>query len=630
MQPLILQNTLFTPSGIDTLSSTPIESDVYSALIDLITKFQDIKKFASEIHTEIHLVKPMLKMLGFTYESKPKFFENHVKDPDVALFQSEDERVKSSKLWGTREYYDNVLSILVLKRYGRNLHEGITGFYLEFENRIPLFQIMYLLKKSNTPWGILTNGRYWILIKRPATFEQKLIEIDLETALISGDEKHVRLFFNVFSLVGLHNTLPEILEHERKTLIGHLKEKKRTTHRAIGSLKKRFDIYPKIREVYRELFPDDKMPATEAYLHTYGVAIENKANPKPSVLNEYDRSDICSYLFADSHVKGGFDVEDIIIDKNKRYTKEDLLGLRLLDMTPGFGNVTMQLLEGLAYLSFILPYREKNSLIAEWEEEKSLKKYILDRNLFGVERSHICYDALQNMLHHRYGSQTRHYKPGNALMGIALKDIAGLFDITKQGSLFGRNPKEVLDEIRELYHLYYSLSDKIKEDVKMREEIEAKLVIYSERVKDIMDAITATFFTRDIDEKKIEDMVFSLEADESTWAMFRKKDWFIEFKQMARRNGFFHMEIEFPMLLHNAFDYIFVQPSLNYSWEDDIPISEATKAYIKKGMAYLKNDGKFVVLLDEDGEDILSDLQKSKKYAVETKRNLLILTKRSA
>jgi hypothetical protein len=492
-----------------------------------------------------------------------------------------------------------------------------------------MYQIMYLLKKSNTPWGILTNGRYWILVKRPVTFEQKLIEIDLENALLSGDERHVHLFLNVFSLVGLKDTLPEILEHERESLIGHLKEKKRATRRAIGSLKKRFDIYPKIREAYQDLFPNDKLPTTEAYLHAFGIEVENTTHERTGVLNEYDRSDICSYLFADSHVKGGFDIEDIMIDKNKKYTKEDVLSLRILDMSPGFGNVTMQLLEGLAYLSFILPYREKNSFISEWENEKSLKKYILERNLYGIERSHICYDALQNMLHQRYGSQTKHYKPGNPLIGIALKDIASLFDIAKQGSLFGRNPKEVIDEIKELYHLYYSLSDKIKEDVRMREEIEAKLMVYSQRIKDIMDAITATFFTRDVDEKKIEDMVFSLEADESTWAMFRKKDWFTDIKHMSQRNGFFHMELEFPMLLHNTFDYIFVQPELNYSWEDEIPIGEATKAYIKKGMNYLKNDGKFVVLLNEDGEDIFSDLQKSKKYAVEAKKNMLILTKKN-
>lgn len=630
MEPLIVQNTLFTPAGIEKLSGMPTASDVYPSLLELLTKFQDIKKFASEIHTEIHLVKPMLKMLGFTYESKPKFFEDQIKDPDVALFVSEQDRLKSSKLWGTRAYYDNVLSILVLKRYGRNLHEGISGFYLEFENRIPLYQIMYLLKKSQTPWGILTNGRYWILIKKPVAFEQKLIEIDLETPLLAGDEKSVRLFFNLFSLAGLNNILPEILENERETLIKHLKDKKRTTRRTIGSLRKRLDIYPKIRGVYRELFPDDKLPATETYLEKHGIEVDNVKNRKTGSLNEYDGSDICSYLFTDNHAKTSFDVEELVTTQDRRFCKEDLLSLRILDMTPGFGNVTMQLLEALAYLSFVLPYREKNSFTAEWENEKSLKHYILDRNLYGVERSQISYDALQNILNRRYGSHARHYKCGNPLIGIALKDIGNLFDITKQGSLFGRNPKEILDEFREMYRLYFSLSKKIKEDVAIREEIEVKLNLYEERIKDIMDAATATFFTRDIDDKKVEDLVFSLEADEPTWAVFRKKSWFMEAKHLSARNGFFHMELEFPILLMNAFDFIFVQPALNYSWEDDIPLEEATKAYIKKGMAYLKEDGKFVVLLDEDREGLLAELQKSKKYAVKEKKGLLLLTKRQA
>ena len=44
-------------------------------LLEILTKFQDIKKFASEIHTETHLIKPILKILGYAYESKPKFFE---------------------------------------------------------------------------------------------------------------------------------------------------------------------------------------------------------------------------------------------------------------------------------------------------------------------------------------------------------------------------------------------------------------------------------------------------------------------------------------------------------------------------------------------------------------------------
>ncbi len=47
-------------------------------------------------------------------------------------------------------------------------------------------------------------------------------------------------------------------------------------------------------------------------------------------------------------------------------------------------------------------------------------------------------------------------------------------------------------------------------------------------------------------------------------------------------------------------------------------------------MTFLKQDGKFVVLLDEDEEYLLAELQKSKKYAVEAKKGLLIITKRSA
>jgi hypothetical protein len=57
---------------------------------------------------------------------------------------------------------------------------------------------MYLLKRSRAPWGILTNGRYWILIKRPVAFEQKLIEIDLEASLLSA-KKDLSAFFSIHS-----------------------------------------------------------------------------------------------------------------------------------------------------------------------------------------------------------------------------------------------------------------------------------------------------------------------------------------------------------------------------------------------------------------------------------------------
>jgi hypothetical protein len=179
-----------------------------------------------------------------------------------------------------------------------------------------------------------------------------------------------------------------------------------------------------------------------------------------------------------------------------------------------------------------------------------------------------------------------------------------------------------------MYHLYYSLSKKIKEDVKIREEIEVKLRMYADRIRDVMDAITSTFFSKEVDDKKVEDMVFSLEADESVWSALRKKDWFLLMKQMAERNGFFHMELEFPFLLNNAFDFIFVQPDLIYSWEDEMPLGEVTKAYIKKGMPFLKSDGKMIAFLDRGVEDVVHDLQGSKKYDVDAKKGFLVLTKK--
>ncbi|OPX94217.1 MAG: hypothetical protein A4E58_02652 [Syntrophorhabdus sp. PtaB.Bin006] len=630
MHPSILRNTLLSPSSIEKISSTPIGDNILPALTELLANFQDIKKFASEIHTEIHLVKPMLKLLGYTYESKPKFFEDNVKDPDVALFASEDDRVNSSPLWGTPEYYGNTQGILMLKRYGRNLHEGITGFYLEFENRIPMYQLMYLLQKASTPWGILTNGRYWMLIKKPGHFEEKLIEIDLEQPLLSGEEEPGRLFYNIFSLNGLKDAIPNALEEEREALITLLMDKKKSIVKATTALKKKVDIYPQLRRSYKSFFPNDNLTVTDSYLKDRGVQIENVHNPRPAVVNEYNASDICSYLFTRNTASIAFDLEQIIARKNRPYTKEDLLSLRILDMTPGLGNVTIQLLEGMAYLSFLQPYREKNTFVSEWEDEASLKKYILNRMLYGVERSHICYDALQNSLTKRFGTEGRHYRLGNPLVGISLKNIENMFDVTKQMSLFGKTPKELIADFREMYRVYFSLSRKIREDVKIREEIEIKLTVYRERMKDVMDAVTATFFAKDIESKKIQDMVFSMEADEAHWGTFRDKDWLIEAKEIAARNGFFHMELEFPVLLNNGFDLIFAQPAMNYNWEDAIPAGEAAKAYIKQGMTFLKQDGRLVLLLDGDNENLLLQLQKSKKFDVRPGRGFLVLFKKTA
>ena len=135
---------------------------------------------------------------------------------------------------------------------------------------------MYLLKKSKTSWGILTDGKYWILIKKPVSYETRLIGIDLENALLENRRETLHLFYNIFSLRGLMKTLPEIIEQERTGLIDVLKEKKTSVRNAIQGLKKKTDIFPKIIDTYRELYSDTELVATETYLQENNVTLEKK------------------------------------------------------------------------------------------------------------------------------------------------------------------------------------------------------------------------------------------------------------------------------------------------------------------------------------------------------------------
>jgi hypothetical protein len=627
---MITRNTLISPAGLNKVLLMPHEEEVYALLQEILVKFQEIKAFASEIHTETHLIKPMLKLLGYAYESKPKFFEEQIKGPDVALFASDEERVKNSSLWGTREYYSNTLGILLLKRYGRNLEEGISGFYLEFENRIPIYQTTYLLKKTKAPWGILTDGKHWILITKPASYETRLISIDLENALLENRGETLHLFYNIFSLRGLMKTLPKIIEQERIGLIDILKEKKTSVRNILHGLKKKTDIFPKAIDTYRELYFDTKFAATETYLKENNVALENKYHPQPDNLSDYNISDIAAYLFNKKGYKTGLDLEDVFL-KNRvgKLTKESLLSLKILDMTPNFGNIAAELIEGIAYLSFILPYKERNTFIAEWENEMSLKRFIIDHLLFGIEKSYFAHDIFHSMMKNRFKTEARNYKFGNPLIGMSLSDIPHYFDTKKQLGLFSKNPVDFLNTFRDTSKRYFSLSEKIKEDLQVREELDVTLKLCTTRISDVMDIITSTYFSKVIDNKKINDVLSNLDSDESSWINLSSQDWFITSKGIGKRNGFFHLELEFPFLLCDAFDFIFVQPTLQHIWEDAFPLAEITKAYIKRGMPYLKSEGSMVIILEEHLDDsLIQELSQSKRYETEMKNGLILLHKK--
>lgn len=625
----VVRNTLLTPSAVNKILALPADETACASLLEILAKFQDIKKFASEIHTEIHVIKPILKLLGLSYESKPKFFEEHIKEPDAVLFSSEEERFRSSQLWGTVEYYAKALGILLLKRYGRNLQEGITGFFLEFENRIPTYQIAYLLKKSKTPWGILTNGREWILVKRPAHYELRLLSLDLETAMFENDRDALHIFNAIFSLTGLTKTIPNILDEERDYLIELLREKRALVQQSLQGARKRVEVYPKMIDAFKDLFGDRELACSEAYLLEKKADLPQKAYAQPDGINEHNVSDISSFLFNKKGYEVNTNLEGIFLaEKGVNATKEQLLALKILDMTPNFGNLASDLVEGLAYFAFVLPYREKNTFIAEWEDETLVKRYIVDNILYGVERSHLALDILQIMIRKRFNAAARHFTYGNPLIGMSVEDVSTYFDAKSQMGLFDKNPQDIINDFKETYRLYFSLSDRIKEDVQVREELEKRLKRNGERIRGAMDLIVSTYFNKTVDNKRIQDVLSHLDSDDVDWENLAKKDWFVNAKTLARNNGFFHFDVEFPFLLNGAFDFIFVQPALQYIWEENFPLAEATRAYVKRGMPYLKQGGRMVIIIDNPDSNLAGELQRSTRYETDVQDGMIVLKKK--
>lgn len=628
MRPSLVRNTLLSPSCFDRIAALPAPEEACAALVDIITKFGQMKEFASEIHTELHLVKPILKLLGFAFDTKPKFFEEHVKGADFALFRSEQELAKSSSQWGTRSYYENLLGLVLVKRYGRNLEEGISGFFLDFENRIPLYQAMYLTKTSGVPWGILTNGKNWLLLKRPFAYEKPLLEIDLEQSVRSNDEKEILLFYHIFSLTGLLNTVPDFLEKERVAQIELLKQEKSSLARTLGPGLTKAEVFAATGPLFGRLFPDVVLSITEQTAKEAGGVTPLRRPGKAFPIKSFDQSAVFAYLLSktasaelpllDEHLLGAIKEDS---------TKEGLLSLKILDLTPGFGNLAIQLLETIAYLSFSLPYREKHSFVAEWEKEALLHAYILDCVLYGTERWAFALDVLQGAMQSRFNARAANYRLGNPLLGMSMAELHAFSDSKQQTNLFSRDPHEVLSELKETCRLYFSLSDRIKEDAAIKSELEQELLVYRRRVKEAMNLVTASNLGKSLESKKIKELLYYMDADEAIWEATRAMSWFREAEEAAESNGFFHMEVEFPFLLNDRFDLIFVQPALNYVWEEAIPLQEAIKAYVKRAMTFLAENGK-IILAGGTAEVFVPELKKSRRYSVEVEKGYVTVRRR--
>jgi hypothetical protein len=210
---------------------------------------------------------------------------------------------------------------------------------------------------------------------------------------------------------------------------------------------------------------------------------------------------------------------------------------------------------------------------------------------------------------------------------MSFNDLESLSDTKSQTGLFSKHPREVIADLREMLRRYFALSDRIKEDVALKTEMRATIILWTSRIREIMDLLTASYFDATLETKKIKEMLYLLDGDELSWEVMRKTEWFHRAMNIAQRKAFFHLEIEFPFLMNGRFDVVVVQPNLSFLWEQEIPEAEAMKAYIKRAMGFLTPTGK-VLLLGHHADEVLTDIKKSRRYAIEVKEEVIIVRRR--
>jgi type I restriction-modification system DNA methylase subunit len=172
-------------------------SKLFDGLLTIWERERELLPTFNEEQTEDRLIRPILGELGFHYTTRPTMaVGGRRREPDYALFLSEEERAESERRSG-QSRYALAAALLEAKRFDRPLdRRRATGNLSED----PVAQIIYYVSTTRVPFGILTNGRIWRLYAQQGDLvEGAYYEVDLVSLLESGDARSLRRFAVFFS-----------------------------------------------------------------------------------------------------------------------------------------------------------------------------------------------------------------------------------------------------------------------------------------------------------------------------------------------------------------------------------------------------------------------------------------------
>ncbi len=145
----------------------------------------------NEAQVEAELVRPVLAILGHTYEVQPTLrTPKGPKRPDYIFYRDTPARDANKNQTLTDALLaGGALAVADAKYFDRPLDVSLKLSQSDADlNKVPSDQIAFYMLHSGLPWGVLTNGRRWRLYHRDTAQKQEIFyEIDLFELVASGD-----------------------------------------------------------------------------------------------------------------------------------------------------------------------------------------------------------------------------------------------------------------------------------------------------------------------------------------------------------------------------------------------------------------------------------------------------------
>ncbi len=180
------------------------KSDLWESKTDIKEKFKEIKEeyekekdnfeHYNEAQLEDNFIKPVLEILGRTFEPQQKTQESLI--PDYSFYRSEEDRSKAIK---KDDRYQNAIAVGDAKAWDLNLDQRTKSGKVKYHESNPSWQIMRYLKRTTLDWGILTNGKKWRIYYKDKSDKLDIYyEVNLIEILKENNLEAFKYFYHVF------------------------------------------------------------------------------------------------------------------------------------------------------------------------------------------------------------------------------------------------------------------------------------------------------------------------------------------------------------------------------------------------------------------------------------------------